>query len=74
MQCSTHSQDELSRFLAAAEELRIRGLSEKTPEQMAAVKSKLQQPPSSSSSPSSSSKKAASAESNKESSPPAAHR
>ena len=39
-------QDELSTFLAAAEELRIRGLSEKTPEQMAAVKSQLAQSPS----------------------------
>ena len=38
-------QDELSTFLAAAEELRIRGLSEKTPEQMAAVKSQLAQSP-----------------------------
>ena len=35
----------MSTFLAAAEELRIRGLSEKTPEQMAAVKSQLRQSP-----------------------------
>ena len=54
----------MSTFLAAAEELRIRGLSEKTPEQMAAVKSQLQQPPTAATS----SKKMSAEESGKESS------
>ena len=59
-------QDELSTFLAAAEELRIRGLSEKTPEQMAAVKSQLAQSPTAAAT--SSKKMAAAEEGSKESS------
>ena len=54
-------QDELSTFLAAAEELRIRGLSEKTPEQMAAVKSQLARSPAAAAAATSSKKMAAAA-------------